>query len=156
MCLIRQDIQKYFFMVEKLTKLFYNLLMENCEQMDRYFIQTFGCQMNVHESEKIAGVLEAFGFEATNNVDDAQIVFINTCAIRENAEKKIESFIGNLKHRKLLGEIKMIGVLGCMTQQDGAAQKLIEKFPFLDIVIGTHALLEDDVVFKNLMAKNDN
>ena len=140
MCGIRQDIQKYFLIVEKLTKLFYNLPMENYEKMDKYFIQTFGCQMNVHESEKIAGVLDSFGFEATDSVDDAQIVFINTCAIRENAEKKIESFIGNLKHRKLSGEIKMIGVLGCMTQQDGAGQKLLDKFPFLDIVIGTHNL----------------
>ena len=114
--------------------------MENYGLMTKYFIQTFGCQMNVHESEKIAGVLESFGFVPTDNVQDAEVVFINTCAIRENAEKKIESFIGNLKHRKLAGEIQLIGVSGCMTQQDGAGERLLQKFPFVDIVIGTHNL----------------
>ncbi len=113
----------------------------------RYKIQTFGCQMNVHESEKVAGILKSLGMVATELQEEASIVVINTCAIRESAEKKIESFIGNLKALKRNGTLKCVAVLGCMTQAENKSDELRKKFPFIDIIIGTHNLAN----FKSLL-----
>ncbi len=102
-----------------------------------YFIQTFGCQMNVHESEKMAGVLKNLGMGEAVSPTEADVVVINTCAIRESAEKKIESFIGNLKNPKAKGIVKCVVLVGCMTQQTGRAESIKKKFPFVDLIIGT-------------------
>lgn len=102
-----------------------------------YFIQTFGCQMNVHESEKMAGVLKNLGMSESTLASEADVVVINTCAIRESAEKKIESFIGNLKAPKAKGVVKCVVLVGCMTQQSGRAESIKKKFPFVDLIIGT-------------------
>lgn len=106
----------------------------------KYYIQTFGCQMNVHESEKIAGVLRSYGMTECDDVKQADIAVLNTCAIRESAELKIESFVGNLKRTKKEGITKCIVLVGCMTQQENKAQELKHKFPQIDIVLGTHNL----------------
>ena len=74
--------------------------MNNFVNLKTYNIHTFGCQMNVHESEKVAGVLESFGLKSIDDHQTADVVVVNSCAIRESAEKKIESFIGNLKNPK--------------------------------------------------------
>ncbi len=111
--------------------------MENTFLNFKYFIQTFGCQMNVHESEKVAGVLEKHGMSETYTTEDASIVVVNTCTIRENADKKIESFIGNLKALKKKGTLKCIVVFGCLVQIEDKVKALKEKFPFIDIVFGT-------------------
>ena len=111
--------------------------MENTFKNYKYFIQTFGCQMNVHESEKVAGVLEKNGMTETKTTSDANIVVINTCTIRENADKKIESFIGNLKQLKKQGTLKCIVVFGCLVQIEDKVISLKQKFPFIDIVFGT-------------------
>ena len=115
--------------------------MEKLNLNWKYYIQTFGCQMNVHESEKVAGIFVELGFSEAEDVKNADVVMINTCAIRENAEKKIESYIGNLKAQKLAGNIKCICIMGCMTQQDNRANLLKQKFPFIDIINGTNNLL---------------
>lgn len=106
----------------------------------KYCIITYGCQMNLHESEKLAGVLESFGYEKTDNEKDADVVVFNTCCIRENAEKKAEGNIGALKKLKRDKKNMIIAVGGCMTQQTGYADKLLQKFPFIDIIFGTHNL----------------
>ena len=111
--------------------------MENQFKNFNYFIQTFGCQMNVHESEKVAGVLEKYGMKETSDTASAQIVVINTCTIRENADKKIESFIGNLKALKKAGSLKCVVVFGCLVQLEDKVKALKGKFPFIDIVFGT-------------------
>ena len=107
--------------------------------------------MNVHESEKVAGVLENRGLTKTDNLSEAQVVVINTCAIRENAEKKIESFIGNLKALKKAGSLHIVAVGGCMTQQNGRAVDLHQKFPFLDIIFGTHNLVDFDKMLEKAL-----
>ena len=107
-----------------------------------YNIVTFGCQMNVHESEKIAGMLENMGYTFTESKDLADIIVFNTCAIRESAEDRALGNIGNLKKMKKQNPSKIIVVCGCMTQQSKVAEKLFKMFPFLDIVIGTHNLYE--------------
>ena len=111
--------------------------MENTFKNFKYFIQTFGCQMNVHESEKVAGVLHTLGMTETTSTQVADVVVINTCTIRENADKKIESFIGNLKQLKKQGITKCIVVFGCLVQIEEKVTALKQKFPFIDIVFGT-------------------
>ena len=105
--------------------------------------------MNVHESEKIAGVLRSYGMEECQDPKLADIAVLNTCAIRESAELKIESFIGNLKKSKKEGTTKCVALIGCMSQQDGKAQELKKKFPQIDIILGTHNLKN----FKTILDK---
>ena len=105
-----------------------------------YYIVTYGCQMNVHESEKIAGILRAKGYTECGEQEQADIIVFNTCCIRENAENHAYGNIGALKKMKRARPDLLIAVGGCMTQQNGAAEKLKKKFPFVDIVFGTHNL----------------
>ena len=106
----------------------------------KYFIVTYGCQMNVHESEKIAAILEGLGYEACEKREDADIIVFNTCAIREGAEDRVFGNVGNLKRQKKKNKNLIIAVCGCMTQKETTAQKLMQTFPFVDIVIGTFNL----------------
>jgi len=106
----------------------------------KYFIVTYGCQMNVHESEKIAGILENMGYECGQTREEADIIVFNTCAIREGAEDRVLGNVGNLKKMKRKNKDLIIAVCGCMTQKEETAKKLIQTFPFIDIVIGTHNL----------------
>lgn len=105
-----------------------------------YNIVTYGCQMNVHESEKIAGILEEMGYENTEDREKADIVVFNTCAIREGAENRAFGNIGALKQSKKQNKNKIIIVCGCMTQQKQVADYVFKTFPFVDIVLGTHNL----------------
>ena len=106
----------------------------------KYKIITYGCQMNLHESEKLAGILCERGYSLCDSEEDADLIVFNTCCIRENAEKKAEGNIGALKQLKKRKKDLIIAVGGCMTQQPGAAEKLKAEFPYLDIVFGTHNL----------------
>lgn len=111
------------------------------KRMDKkYLIVTYGCQMNVHESEKIAGILRARGYTECSSEAEADIIVFNTCCIRENAENHAYGNIGALKKLKKCKPALLIAVGGCMTQQEGAAEKHRKKFPFVDIVFGTHNL----------------
>lgn len=106
----------------------------------KYFIVTYGCQMNVHESEKIAGILEKLGYSEGSSREEADIIVFNTCAIREGAEDRVFGNVGNLKKLKKKNKNLIIAVCGCMTQKEQTAQKLMNTFPFIDIVIGTFNL----------------
>ena len=108
----------------------------------KYLILTFGCQMNVHESEKLAGILEQNGYVACDNAIDADVVVFNTCAIRENAEQKIFGNLGELKNIKIAKPEMLIAIGGCMSQQNGVAEDIMKRFPFVDIVFGTHNLAD--------------
>ena len=105
-----------------------------------YHITTYGCQMNVHESEKIAGILSGLGYTACKNIEDSDIAVFNTCCIRENAENHAFGNIGMLKKLKANKRDMIIAVGGCLTQQIGKADTLHEKFPYVDIIFGTHNL----------------
>ena len=104
----------------------------------KYFIRTYGCQMNVHDSEEIKGILENLGFKETTKVEDSDIVVLNTCAIRENAHDKVFGFLGRLKHLKKEKPELIICIGGCMPQEESVANRLKEKYPFVNIVFGTH------------------
>ncbi len=105
-----------------------------------YFIHTYGCQMNVHDSEKIAGSLRSLGYEECANVEDADVVVFNTCCIRETAEQKIYGHLGQLKKIKAKKPGMIVAVCGCMSQQDGAPEKIRQSYPFVDIILGTSNL----------------
>ena len=105
---------------------------------EKYFIRTYGCQMNVHDSEEIKGILENLGFSETEKVEEASIVVLNTCAIRENAHDKVFGFLGRLKHLKKEHPELIICIGGCMPQEEGVSRLLKEKYPFVNIVFGTH------------------
>lgn len=122
----------------------------------KYKIITYGCQMNLHESEKLAGMLSERGYSPCENEKDADVIVFNTCCIRENAEKKAEGNIGALKQLKRIKKSLIIAVGGCMTQQSGYAQRLKEEFPFVDIIFGTHNLEKFGELLdeKNLSEKN--
>ena len=106
----------------------------------KYFIHTYGCQMNVHDSEKIAGIMEGLGYESCSSAQDADAVIFNTCCIRETAEQKIYGHIGELKKVKRAKPNMIVAVCGCMSQQAGVAEKIKESYPFVDIVLGTSNL----------------
>ncbi len=104
----------------------------------RYLIRTFGCQMNEHDSERIAGVLQADGLAPAADLAEARVVVLNTCAIRENADNRLYGNLGHLKPAKERNPALRIVVAGCLAQKD---QALIQaKAPWVDVVVGTHAL----------------
>lgn len=118
------------------------------EKKKKYLILTYGCQMNVHESEKLAGILEKNGYEVCTNATEADVVVFNTCAIRENAEQKIFGNIGELKNIKIANPEMIIAVGGCMSQQKNYADEIMSKFPYVDIVFGTHNLADFEEMLK--------
>ena len=103
----------------------------------KYHIVTFGCQMNVHDSEKIAGMLEQMGYVNCDTREEADIIVFNTCAVREGAEDRVFGNVGALKKMKKARPDLIIVVCGCMTQKEQTAQIFHEKFPFVDLIIGT-------------------
>jgi tRNA-2-methylthio-N6-dimethylallyladenosine synthase len=106
----------------------------------KYLIETFGCQMNVHDSERMAGLLEQAGFEATDEAADADVVVINTCSVRERAEEKLYTRLGELRQMAAeIGHDPVVAVAGCVAQQEG--ETLLERAPGVaDIIIGTQAI----------------
>lgn len=115
----------------------FNLESENTV---KYYIKTFGCQMNVHDSEKLAGMLESIGYTTTDSTADADIIVFNTCCIRDGVEQKILGNIGALKKLKKANPHMIIAICGCMTQAEGRDTLIMRKFPFVDIIFGTHNL----------------
>ncbi len=105
-----------------------------------YHIVTYGCQMNVHDSEKLAGMLKQMGYEETLSRDTADLILFNTCCVREHAELKVYGNIGALKALKHENPNMVIGVCGCMMQQQEVSETIVRKFPFVDLVFGTHNL----------------
>jgi len=105
-----------------------------------YYIETFGCQMNVRDSETAAGLLETLGFSRSADKENASLILFNTCCVRDHAEKRVFGNIGALKEYKDENPNLIIGVFGCMMQQEEVAEKLYKRFPFVDIVFGTNLL----------------
>ena len=103
-----------------------------------FYIETWGCQMNEEDSEKLSGMLKLSGYIRTDNRKDAQLIIFNTCCVRENAELKVFGNLGALKNEKKKNPDLIIAICGCMMQQEGMADSIIKKFPFVDIIFGTH------------------
>ncbi|WP_077617899.1 tRNA (N6-isopentenyl adenosine(37)-C2)-methylthiotransferase MiaB [Bacillus sinesaloumensis] len=117
----------------------------------RFLIRTYGCQMNEHDTEVMAGIFMEMGYEPTENTEDADIILLNTCAIRENAENKVFGELGHLKPLKLENPNLIIGVCGCMSQEESVVNKILEKHQFVDMIFGTHNIHRLPYIVKEAM-----
>lgn len=119
-----------------------------------YLLKTYGCQMNEHDSEHISGLLESMGYTPTADEEQADVIIFNTCAIRENAEDKVFGEIGRLKHRKLENPELIIGVCGCMAQEESVVNKILKSYHQVDMIFGTHNIHRLPVLLRDaLMSK---
>lgn len=108
----------------------------------KYFLRTYGCQMNVHDSEEIKYYLESLGYEPVEELELADIVVLNTCAIRENAKDKVFGYLGRCKHLKKEKPDLIIAVAGCLMQKPNEIEEIHNRHKYIDIIIGTHNLNE--------------
>lgn len=111
----------------------------NSANPERYIVKTWGCQMNEHDSEKMAGMLDLMGFVPTEYEEEADVIVYNTCAVREKAEMKVFGNLGHLKNLKSRKKNLKIILTGCIPEQDSVIKKLKEKYKFLNLVLGTHS-----------------
>lgn len=127
---------------EELTQqeAFMDLVRKHPARPASYHIVTFGCQMNVHDSEKLAGMLKAMGIPEATSKEEAGLVIYNTCCVRDNAERRALGNVIWLKELKKRNPALLIGVCGCMIQQQGMAEKLQRQYKFIDLAFGTHNL----------------
>ena len=116
-----------------------------------YFIQTFGCQMNEHDSEKLGAMLNAMGYEPSLMADNADLIIYNTCAVRENAELKVYGNLGHLKLAKRKNPDLKIAVCGCMMQQPHVVKEIKSRYKHVDLVFGTHNLYKFPELLTNTM-----
>jgi len=122
----------------------------------KYYLKTYGCQMNVHDSENLKAILEDMSFEESSNMEDADIIILNTCAIRENAHNKMFGFLGRVKHLKETKPNIICGICGCMAQEESVVEVIKTKYKWVDIVFGTHnihrlpSILEESINKQNL------
>ncbi len=109
-------------------------------QGKKYFLRTYGCQMNVHDSEALRAYLETLGFTSTEKIEYANVVVLNTCAIRENARDKVIGFLGKCKYLKKNRDNFKIVLAGCMSEQPDVIEDIRKNHKYIDIIIGTHNL----------------
>lgn len=112
--------------------------MENIGEGKKFLIHTYGCQMNEHDTEVMAGILTEMGYTSTSETNDADIILLNTCAIRENAENKVFGEIGHLKALKREKPDLILGVCGCMSQEETVVNRILKKHQHVDLIFGTH------------------
>lgn len=129
------------------------------DQKRKYLILTYGCQMNEHDSEQLASTIEDMGFEATAFQEDADLIIVNTCCVRENAELKVYGKVGSFKPLKEKNPNLIIAICGCMMQQEHVVQEIKKKYRHVDIVFGTHnvhnfpGLLKNSYTEKNTLVQ---
>ncbi len=114
--------------------------MKTIGKNKKYYIKTYGCQMNVHDTENIKAILEDMSFTETLDMESADIILLNTCAIRENAHNKMFGFLGRVKHLKESKPDIICGICGCMAQEESVVDDIKSKYKWVDIVFGTHNL----------------
>lgn len=115
----------------------------------RYFIATYGCQMNEHDSEKLAGMLSNMSYLECDDKEEADLIIFNTCCVRENAELKVYGNLGQLKPLKKKKPDMIIAICGCMMQQAHVVEYIKKKYPFVDLIFGTHNLHNFPVLLSN-------
>ena len=108
----------------------------------KYFLRTYGCQMNVHDSEEIRYYLESLGYTPVDVLEESDIVVLNTCAIRENAKDKVYGYLGRCKHLKKINPNLIICICGCLMQEPHEIEEIMQKHKYIDVIVGTHNLSE--------------
>ena len=129
---MKQEIEKQLQYIEKVKEI-------NKGNKLKYNILTMGCQLNENDSEKLCGMLDKMGYEATDNLNEADLALFNTCCVRENAEDKLFGKLGELKRIKNTRNI-VIAIGGCMMQEEHITEKIKQSYPYVDIIFGTHTL----------------
>ncbi|MBO5138531.1 MAG: tRNA (N6-isopentenyl adenosine(37)-C2)-methylthiotransferase MiaB [Bacilli bacterium] len=119
-----------------------------------YHIKTYGCQMNEHDTENIKAMLEELGFKEEKNMEDSDLVLLNTCSIRENAHNKAYGMLGRLKHIKETKKDLIVGICGCMAQEEGVINEILDNYKWVNFVIGTHNLYNLSKVIEESIEKN--
>ncbi|MEG1929589.1 MAG: tRNA (N6-isopentenyl adenosine(37)-C2)-methylthiotransferase MiaB [Anaerovorax sp.] len=120
-----------------------------------FHIKTFGCQMNEHDSETLAGILENLGYAESTDKDSSDIVLINTCSVRDNADKRFFGTLGALKQEKVKNPQMVVAICGCMMQQPHIIETIKKKYPWVDLIFGTHNIHEfPKLLTDSLNAKN--
>ncbi|MFS8512523.1 MAG: tRNA (N6-isopentenyl adenosine(37)-C2)-methylthiotransferase MiaB [Planifilum fulgidum] len=126
---------------EEVQVLQFEAIPEDMREIGRgkhYLIKTYGCQMNVHDSETIAGILQSMGYSPTDREEDADVILLNTCAVRENAEDKVFGELGRLKPLKVERPGLILGVCGCMSQEEAVIRRILQQHQYVDLIFGTH------------------
>ena len=114
--------------------------IEKLAQGKKYYIHTYGCQANVRDEETMRGMLEGAGYQLTDKPEEADVIIVNTCAVRENAEDKVYGEIGNLKRLRRINKKLVLGICGCMVEQPEILEILKTKFPEINLYFGTHEI----------------
>ena len=126
----KEKVEKEYYSIDK------KILDIGCNKS--YYIKTYGCQMNEHDSENIKAMLEELGFKESDNYQEADLVILNTCSIRENAHNKAFGMLGRLKHLKEQKKNLVVGLCGCMAQEEKVVSEIINKYKWVNFVFGTH------------------
>ncbi len=143
---------------EVLTKTNEYIVKENLKKLGlnkKYFVKTYGCQMNEHDTENIKAILEDMSFTEVENMEDADLILLNTCAIRENAHNKVFGMVGRIKHLKESKPDLIAGICGCMAQEEHVVKEILEKYKWLDIVFGTHNIHNLPNILYEAISKKD-
>jgi len=119
----------------------------------KYFIKTYGCQMNEHDSENIRAILEDMSYTSTDDMEEADLILLNTCAIRENAHNKVFGYLGRAKNLKERKKNVLVGICGCMAQEEVVVNKILKDYKWMDIVFGTHNIHNLPNILNNAIEK---
>ena len=125
--------------------------VKNIGKNKKYCILTYGCQMNVHDSENISAIMEDLGYQKEEELEKSNVIILNTCAIRENAHNKVNGMLGRIKHLKEEKNNIITIFCGCMAQEVGIVNNIKEKYPWIDIVMGTHNFHKLPIYLDNLL-----
>ncbi len=137
-----QEAKKRERVVFDIQKFVFDDSLKNLGKGKKYFVKTYGCQMNEHDSENIQAILEKLGFEEASDYLHSDLILLNTCSIRENAHNKAFGMLGRIQHLKEENPNILVGFCGCMAQEEGVIQALKKKYPFVNFVFGTHNLYD--------------
>ncbi len=147
---LEPERQQYY--ISCLNDMIHKWIQENGHRPS-YHIETYGCQMNARDSEKLSGILSEIGYEETDS-EDADFVLFNTCTVRENANEKLYGHLGIVKHKKETNKNMLIAVCGCMMQEPDEVKRIRESMHYVDIVFGTHNIyMLAELLYKRLTEK---
>ena len=120
-----------------------------------YFLKTYGCQMNEHDSENIRAMLEELGFKAVEDYTQADLIMLNTCSIRENAHNKAFGMLGRCKNLKEENPNLIVGICGCMAQEEGVVNEILHKYKWVNFVMGTHNMYRLPYILDQAIEENN-
>ena len=128
--------------------------VKNKYQGKTFYLKTYGCQMNEHDSENIEALLTFLGFSKVDNYLDADLVLLNTCSIRENAHNKAFGMLGRFKHLKQEKKDLIVGLCGCMAQEAGVVDTILKDYPWVNFVFGTHNMYQLPEIIDKAIEEN--